>query len=201
MSRSKTLPPKRSQKKDSTKEDIDLERGKIILEREKLAFEMEKLAVEKEKIILKKTQHLRNIEAENDTLPFKVKLQPFDPKHDDVLTFVSEFDAVADKAKWNSSLRLLQQRTLLSGDARHQASTSYEELRKALINRYRRRPHEYCLDLVNIKKKNNEKYRALVYRVDINLKRCVMDRDPIECLQHEFLLEALPSSQAQRIRQ
>ncbi|CAC5387127.1 unnamed protein product [Mytilus coruscus] len=54
------------------------------------------------------------------------------------------------------------------------------------------------LDLVNIRKENNETYRALMSRVNINLKRCVMDRDPIVCLQHEFFLKPLPSSQAHK---
>ena len=68
---------------------------------------MEKLKVERERITLQLTEQ-ENKKTECHHLPFKVKLQPFDPKHDDILTFLSEFDALADQAKWNSSLRLLQ---------------------------------------------------------------------------------------------
>ena len=140
------------------REKLALEREKLALEREKLAVEMETLAVERERI---KLQHIERERKESGTLPFKVKLQPFDPKHDDILTFLSEFDAVAigDQAKWNNKLRLLQLRTLLNGDARHissQASTSYGELKKALTDRYGKRPHEYFKELINIKKEPNQ---------------------------------------------
>ena len=119
---------------------------------------METLAVERERI---KLQHIERERKESGTVPFKVKLQPFDPKHDDILTFLSEFDAVAigDQAKWNNKLRLLQLRSLLNGDARHissQASTSYGELKKALTDRYGKRPHEYFKELINIKKEPNQ---------------------------------------------
>ena len=140
------------------REKLALEREKLALEREKLAVEIETLAVERERI---KLQHIERERKESGTLPFKVKLQPFDPKHDDILTFLSEFDAVAigDQAKWNNKLRLLQLRTLLNGDARHissQASTSYGELKKALTDRYGKRPHEYFKELINIKKEPNQ---------------------------------------------
>lgn len=193
----KTPQPKRTRKKTDTNE-IELERERLALEREKLAVEMEKLAIEREKL---KYQDRRDKNTE--TLPFKVKLQPFNPKHDDILTFLSEFDAVGDQAKWDSNLRLLQLRTLLIGDARHvstQASTSYEELKKALTDRYGKRPHEYFAELINIKKEQHETYRALMSKIVIDLKRCVRDKDPITCLQEEFFLKALPSAQAQWIR-
>lgn len=143
---------------EPTNENIELEREKLALEREKLAVEMETLAVERERI---KLQHIERERKESGTLPFKVRLQPFDPKHDDILTFLSEFDAVAigDQAKWNNNLRLLQRRTLLNGHARHissQASTSYGELKKALTDRYGKRPHEYFKELINIKKEPNQ---------------------------------------------
>jgi len=185
---------------EPTNENIELEREKLALEREKLAVEMEKLAVERERI---KLQHIERECKESDTLPFKVKLQPFDPKHDDILTFLSEFDAVGDQAKWNNNLRLLQLRTLLNGDARHissQASTSYGELKKALTDRYGKRPHEYFSELINIKKEPNETYRSLMSRIVVDLKRCIRDKDPIEFLQDEFFLKALHPTQAQWVR-
>jgi hypothetical protein len=42
-----------------------------------------------------------------------------------------------------------------------QASTSYDQLNRALIDRYGKRRHEYFLDLCNIKKEHNETYRGL----------------------------------------
>lgn len=147
------------------------------LEREQLVVEMEKLAVERERI---KLQHIQHERKESDTLPCKVK--PFDPKHDDILTFLSEFDAVGDQSKWNNNLRLLQLRTLLNGDARHissQVSASYRELKKALTDRYGKRPHDNFSELINIKKEPNETYRPLISRIVIDLKRCIRDKDPI----------------------
>ena len=195
---------KRATKKkgDTGKLDIELEREKLALEREKLAVELERLAVEKEKLKLQSSEKDRT-NKQSDNLPFKVKLQPFDPKHDDILTFLSEFDAVGDQAKWNDSLRLLQLRTLLNGDARHvssQCSTSYTELKKALVDRYGKRPHEYFMDLINIRKEQHETYRALMSRITMDLNRCVRDKDPIQCLREEFFLKALPATQAQWIR-
>jgi hypothetical protein len=59
-----------------------------------------------------------NSSEQNNSLPFKVKLQPFNPKFDDILTFLSEFDAVGNQAKWTDEIKILQLRTLLTGEAR-----------------------------------------------------------------------------------
>ncbi|KAL3854968.1 hypothetical protein ACJMK2_014203 [Sinanodonta woodiana] len=82
-----------------------------------------------------------------DSLPFKVKLQTFNHQgNEDILTFLAEFEAVASHAKWGEKMKTLQLRTLLTGEAREVAqetSETYDELRKALINRFGKRPHEY----------------------------------------------------------
>ncbi|XP_062569214.1 uncharacterized protein LOC134231291 [Saccostrea cucullata] len=188
---------RKTTKKDNTLE-LELEREKIALEREKVKMEMEKLALEREKLQMKPTENpLSNSAA------FKIKLQPFNPKSDDILTFLSEFEAVCDQAEWTENIKILQLRTLLTGQTRHvssQASTSYHDLRKALIERYGKRPHEYFSDLLSVKREGNETYRGLMSRIDMYLKRCIEEKDPIETLRDEFFLKALPSSQAQWVR-
>lgn len=36
-------------------------------------------------------------------MPLKIKLQPFDPKCDDILTFLLEFEAIGEQAEWNKN--------------------------------------------------------------------------------------------------
>jgi hypothetical protein len=47
-----------------------------------------------------------NSSEQNNSLPFKVKLQPFNPNFDDILTFLSEFDAVGNQAKWTDEIKI-----------------------------------------------------------------------------------------------
>ncbi|KAK3098044.1 hypothetical protein FSP39_015559 [Pinctada imbricata] len=194
-----SVPPKKrnTTKKDNTLE-LELEREKIALEREKLKIEMEKLAIEREKLQFQAKQ-----KEEQVSVPFKIKLQPFNPKFDDILTYLCKFEAVCDQAKWSESIKVLQLRTLLTGETRHissQASTSYVDLKKALIERYGKRPHEYFSDLISIRRENNETHRGLMSRINIYLKRCTEDKDPIEVLRDGFFLRALPPVQAQWVR-
>ncbi|KAK3083295.1 hypothetical protein FSP39_018753, partial [Pinctada imbricata] len=94
---------------------------------------------------------------EQVSVPFKIKLQPFNSKFDDILTYLCEFEAVCDQAKWSESIKVLQLRTLLTRETRHissQASTSYVDLKKALIERYGKRPHEYFSDLISWVRRN-----------------------------------------------
>lgn len=198
--RPKTPPPKKATRK-TNKHELDIEREKLVIEREKLEIEKEKLEIERERIRLQGLNCLNTDKYQS--LPFKVKLQPFDPKLDDILTFLSEFDAVSGQANWSNDIRILQLRTLLTGEARQvssQASTSYDDLKRALIDRYGKRPHEYFVDLVNVRKADNETYRALMARIIQNLNRCTKDKDPIKSLQEEFFLKALSPVQAQWVR-
>ncbi|KAL3875880.1 hypothetical protein ACJMK2_033789 [Sinanodonta woodiana] len=85
-------------------------------------------------------------DKKNESLPFKVKLQTFNHQaNEDILTFLAEYEAVAGHAKWGEEIKTLQLRTLLTGEAREvaqQRSETYAELRKALINRLGKRPHD-----------------------------------------------------------
>ncbi|VDI25678.1 Hypothetical predicted protein [Mytilus galloprovincialis] len=198
--RLKTPPPKKATRK-TNKNELDIEREKLVIEREKLEIEKEKLEIERERIRLQGFNCLNTDKYQS--LLFKVKLQPFDPKLDDILTFLSEFDAVSGQANWSNDIRILQLRTLLTGEARQvssQASTSYDDLKRAPIDRYGKRPHEYFVDLVNVRKADNETYRALMARIIQNLNRCSKDKDPIKSLQEEFFLKALSPVQAQWVR-
>ena len=72
----------------------------------------------------------RNDHKEPD-VPVKLKLQPYDHKSkDDILTYLSEFEAVAKQAKWTKEVKVLQLKTLLTGEAkevRQLAKKNYEE--------------------------------------------------------------------------
>ncbi|KAL3887935.1 hypothetical protein ACJMK2_000320 [Sinanodonta woodiana] len=85
-------------------------------------------------------------DKKNDSLPFKVKLQTFNHQaNEDFLTLLAEFEAVASHAEWGEEIKTLQLRKLLTGEAREvaqQTSDIYAELRKALITKFGKRPHE-----------------------------------------------------------
>jgi len=49
----------------------------------------------------------RNDHKESD-VPVKLKLQPYDHKSkDDILTYLSEFEAIAKQAKWTNEVKVL----------------------------------------------------------------------------------------------
>ena len=68
------------------------------------------------------------------SMPFKVKLQAYDHERgEDIVTFLAEFESIAKHAKWSDELKVLQLRTLLTGEARYvatQACGNYLELRE-----------------------------------------------------------------------
>jgi NTP pyrophosphatase (non-canonical NTP hydrolase) len=52
------------------------------------------------------------------------------------LIYLSEFEAIAKQAKWTNEVKVLQLRTLLTGEAKEVsqlANKNYEELRKAIV--------------------------------------------------------------------
>jgi len=95
-------------------------------------------------------------------------------------------------------------RILLSEDARQvvqQTCKTYEELSKALIDRYGRRPHQYFEMLMNIQKSPNETYRSLMSRVDQYVGRFIdKSDDPIARFKEELFMKSLPTDQKQWIR-
>ncbi|KAL3879165.1 hypothetical protein ACJMK2_031474 [Sinanodonta woodiana] len=95
-------------------------------------------------------------------MPFKVKLQAYDHERgEDIVTFLAEFESIAKHAKWSDELKVLQLRTLLTGEARYvatQACGNYLELRKGLIDRFGKRPHEHFVTLVSLTKESTETY-------------------------------------------
>jgi hypothetical protein len=67
-------------------------------------------------------------------------------------------EAIAKQAKWTNEVKVLQLRTLLTGEAKEVsqlANKNYEELRKALVDRFGRRPHQYFADLLEVKRGEN----------------------------------------------
>ena len=72
-------------------------------------------------------------------------------------------------------------RTPLTGEAKEVsqlANKYYEELRKALVDRFGRRPHQYCADLLEVKCGENETYRGLMAKIQQSVNRFVGDEDP-----------------------
>lgn len=74
---------------------------------------------------------------------------------------------------------------MLTGKARHfssQASNSYDDIKRALIDRYGKRPHEYFFDLVNVRKAENKTYRALILQ---NLASYIKQKKfPLDKIKH-----------------
>ncbi|KAL3865773.1 hypothetical protein ACJMK2_043128 [Sinanodonta woodiana] len=77
---------------------------------------------------------------------------------------------------------------------------NYLELRKGLIDRFGKRPHEHFATLVSLTRESTETYRGLMARIDQHIKRFLDDRDPVICFCEDFFLKALPQEQAQWIR-
>lgn len=48
--------------------------------------------------------------------------------------------------------------------------------------------HEYFYELVNLKREGNETYRGLSSRIDKDVRRSIEDKDPLETLLDECLL-------------
>ena len=72
-------------------------------------------------------------------------------------------------------------RTPLTGEAKEVsqlANKYYEELRKALVDRFGRRPHQYFADLLEVKRGENETYRGLMAKIQQSVNRFVGDEDP-----------------------
>ena len=122
--------------------NMELESKRLDMERDRMKYEHE-LRLKQMEIELARinvVEH-RNDHKEPD-VPVKLKLQPYDHKSkDDILTYVSEFEAIAKQAKWTNEVKVLQLRTLLTGEAKEVsqlANKNYEELRKALVDRFGR---------------------------------------------------------------
>jgi hypothetical protein len=66
---------------------------------------------------------------------------------------------------------------LLTGEAKEVsqlANKNYEELRKALVDRFGRRPHQYFADLLEVKRGENETYRGLMAKIQQSVNRFVI---------------------------
>ena len=184
--------------------NMELESKRLDMERDRMKYEHE-LRLKQMEIELARinvVEH-RNDNKEPD-VPVKLKLQPYDHKSkDDILTYLSDFEAIAKQAKWTNEVKVLQLRTLLTGEAKEVsqlANKNYEELRKALVDRFGRRPHQYFADLLEVKRGENETYRGLMAKIHHSVNRFVGDEDPKVRLCEEFFLKALSPAQAQWIR-
>ncbi|XP_069110221.1 uncharacterized protein [Argopecten irradians] len=157
------------------------------------------LEIEKAKI------HNEKSDTKYNSVPIRLKLQPYNHAgNEDIVTFLSEFSGLALQAGWAEEVKMLQLRTLLTGEARVvaiQAHGSYEELSKALTERYGKRPYQYFKLLQAAQKEPQETYRGLWARIEQYLARFVDTMEnPLDKFKEEFFLNALPTSQAQWIR-
>ena len=182
---------------------MELESKLLDMEQDRMKYEHE-LRLKQMEIELARinvVEH-RNDHTEPD-VPVKLKLQPYDHKSkDDILTYLSEFEAIAKQAKWTNEVKVLQLRTLLTGEAKEVsqlANKNYEELRKALVDRFGR-PHQYFADLLEVKRGENETYRGLMAKIQQSVNRFIGDEDSKVRLCEEFFLKALSPAQAQWIR-
>ncbi|KAL3855789.1 hypothetical protein ACJMK2_014989 [Sinanodonta woodiana] len=193
--------PKETKQKASSKREMEIRQKEFEweMEREKLRLEMKRLEIELERIKRQET-----VAEKTSSMSFKVKLQAHDHERgEDIVTFLAEFESIAKHAKWSDELKVLQLRTLLTGEAKciaTQACGNYLELRAGLIDRFGKRPHEHFAMLVSLTKESTETYRGLMARIDQHIKRFLDDRDPVICLCEEFFMKALPQEQAQWIR-
>jgi uncharacterized ferritin-like protein (DUF455 family) len=90
-------------------------------------------------------------------------------------------------------LRFCSLRTFLTGEAKEVsqlANKNYEELRKALVYRFGRRPHQYFADLLEVKRGENETYRGLMAKIQHSVNRSVGDEDPKVPLCEELLFKS-----------
>jgi hypothetical protein len=110
------------------------------------------------------------------------------------LTYLSEFEAIAKQAKWTNDVKVLQLRTLLTGEAKEVSQLANkndgEELRKALVDRFGRRPHQYFADLLEVMRGENETYRGLMAKIQHSVNRSVGDEDPKVPLCEELLFKS-----------
>jgi NTP pyrophosphatase (non-canonical NTP hydrolase) len=64
-------------------------------------------------------------------ISFHIKTLTLHKSKDDILIYLSEFEAIAKQAKWTNEIKVLQLRTLLTGEAKEVsqlANKNYEEL-------------------------------------------------------------------------
>ena len=179
--------------------EYELEKQKIIAEseREKMQHDLKLKQLE-----LEIAEHSGSTIGNSSNLPTKLKLQPFDHKKEDILTYLGEFENISNQTKWTEEVKILQLRSLLTGEAREvsqKTCKTYEDLRKALIDRFGRKASDYFALLKRIHK-NGDTYRGLMSKIDLYVSRFCQDRNPIECFKEEIFLSTLPIQQAQWIR-
>ncbi|XP_041369566.1 uncharacterized protein LOC121383545 [Gigantopelta aegis] len=197
--------------------EVEMARMKFQLEMEKLRMEREREKEEMnfriKELELDNAKQIKTLEVElqksKDTqelkcssLSMKVKMQQFDVEKEDILTYLSEFEAVAQQAGWDDKVKVLQLRTLLPGVAREvarESSQDFKGLKRALVTRFGRRPADYFVLLDQIKRKRKETYRGLNSRIRMYVERFLDDKDPTDQLCEAFFLKALPPAQAQWI--
>ncbi|XP_060068688.1 uncharacterized protein LOC132548812 [Ylistrum balloti] len=183
----------------------EVEREKIRMDAEEKEREHQRKVKELELEIEKAKLQKERCETNSNPVPFRLKLQPYNhTESEDIVTFLSEFTALSTQAGWTEEVKMLQLRTLLTGEAREvaiQAHGSFEELCKALMDRYGKRPYQYFKLLQTAQREPKETYRGLMARIEQYLTRFVDSvEDVMEKFKEEYFLSALPVSQAQWIR-
>ncbi|XP_060075036.1 uncharacterized protein LOC132554744 [Ylistrum balloti] len=196
----RNLRSEREAEKERREAELKLEKERMEAEKERkdaeLKLKMMELEVEKLKL-----ENKNNASA----VPCRVKLQPYDhASGEDIISYLAEFEALSSQAGWTLEMKMLQLRSLLTGEAREvsaQAHKSYEDLSKALIERYGKKPYQYFKMLLDVQKHQKETYRGLMARVKQYVIRFIDDsEDVLGKIEEEFFLSALPVSQAQWIR-
>ena len=132
------------------------------LEKENLALERERIALDREKFEFEKPKLNSNESQTNQDIQLKLKMIPFDNKKDGIVNFHSEFENICAQSNIPDLRKMLQPKTLLSGDARETQLRTHENKTKAFIARFRRRVHQYFSDLMTLMKSESDSYRGLM---------------------------------------
>jgi hypothetical protein len=184
--------------------NMELESKRLDIERDRMKYEHELRLKQMEIEVARINVVGHGNDHKEPDVPVKLKLQPYDHKSkDDILTYLSEFEAIAKQAKWTNEANVLPLRTLLTGEAKEVsqlANKNYEELRKALVDRFGPRPHQYFVDLLEAKSGENDTCHGLMAKIQQSVNRFVGDEDPKVRLCEEFFLKALSPAQVQWIR-
>lgn len=156
------MPPPKARKAVSAKSkdrvlELELEKERLLLEREKVSLEQKRADIELERLRLASVPSNSREKQDANGIPCKLKIEKYNhASGEDILTYLQDFEAIATQLKWSDEIKVLQLRTLLTEEAKEiaqQACKNYQDLKCALIERFGKRPYEYFLMLLDIKKR------------------------------------------------
>lgn len=117
----------------------------------------------------------------------KIKIQPFNQEKNDVLCYLSEFDAIAEG--WTDNSKALQLGLLLIGKAREvsqQVLFGYNYLNTALLYRFGKQPAG-CFQLPEeVKRQTGVTHSRLPSRTNLYLNRFIDEKYRVQKFRGEY---------------